>query len=186
VIHRNTTIPVSREEVVQTMRAHQTSVTIDVYQGEARRVKDNLLLGKLKVTGIPPGPAGQKVRIRFTYDLNGILEVEAFVEETAEKFQTVLAQHAEGLTPRQIEIAVAAMQALKFYPRDDAGNRHLALFAERVVGEVSPFQREDLEDAINAYESAMASGERAFFAEAREGLLLTLSKLGIVYEGRET
>ncbi|MCY2962173.1 MAG: molecular chaperone HscC, partial [Planctomycetota bacterium] len=56
VIHRNTTIPVSREERYATVHPHQTSIVLEVYQGEARRVKDNLLLGQLTVDGIPPGP----------------------------------------------------------------------------------------------------------------------------------
>ena len=58
VLHRNTTIPVSREEAVYTMHANQDVVRVDVYQGEARRVEDNLHLGRLLVKGVPPGPAG--------------------------------------------------------------------------------------------------------------------------------
>jgi molecular chaperone HscC len=79
IIHRNTTIPVSREETVSTIHPNQRQVTVRVYQGEAHRVKDNLPLGTLEVSGIPPGPSGQTVQIRFTYDMNGILEVEAVV-----------------------------------------------------------------------------------------------------------
>lgn len=68
IIHRNTTIPVSKEEIVQTIRPNQRQVEVRVYQGEARKVKDNLLLGTLEVTGIPPGPSGQPVHLRFTYE----------------------------------------------------------------------------------------------------------------------
>jgi molecular chaperone HscC len=178
VIHRNTTIPVSKEEVVATREPNQRRVMLNVYQGESRKVKDNLLLGTLEVTGIPPGPSGQPVHVRFTYDLNGILEVEAFVPETGKKFSTVLTQQAKSLSPKEVEAAIARMQTLKFYPRDDLENRHLVLFAERVIGEVGTHQRDELESALDTFEAAMQSGDREHFAFAREGLLIVLSSLG--------
>ena len=182
VIHRNTTIPVSREEVVCTVRPNQLVMKLGIYQGESRKVKDNFLLGNLQVTGIPPGPSGQQVHVRFTYDLNGILEVEALVPETGEKFHTVLTQHAEGISQEELQAAVRKMQELKFYPRDDIQNRHLVLFAERVIGEVSPFQRDELEQALDSFERSMSSGDREGFQLSRQGLLITLSMLGFPLE----
>ena len=75
IINRNTTIPISRSDIVRTLSPNQTTILLKVYQGESRKVEDNLLLGKLEVKGIPPGAAGQEVDVRFTYDLNGVLEV---------------------------------------------------------------------------------------------------------------
>lgn len=182
IISRNTTIPVSKEEVLFTMVANQPEVLLSVYQGESRRVKDNLKLGELRVTGIPPGPKGQPIHIRFTYDMNGILEVEAYVPDGGKKFRTVLTNHAQVLTNAELNAAVKKMQKLKFYPRDDIHNQRLVLFCERVVGEVSPMQRDDLENALDMFEHAMASGEREFFEHARQGLLMMLSSLGFEYD----
>ena len=68
-----------RDDVRRTRR----SIKVRVYQGESRGgPTENLLLGEFEVRGIPPGPAGQAVDIRFTYDLNGVLEVEATVVAT--------------------------------------------------------------------------------------------------------
>lgn len=178
IIHRNTTIPVSREEVLQTMRPNQSQVEVNVYQGESRKVKDSLLLGKLEVRGIPPGPSGQPIHIRFTYDLNGILEVEAYVPESGQKFHTVLTQHAKGLSAKELEKAIARLQSLKFYPRDELQNQHLVLFAERVVGEVSTHQRREIEDSLDQFEAAMESGDLERYELARQTLLITLSSLG--------
>lgn len=182
IIHRNTTIPVSKEEVVYTRHPNQREVEVQVYQGESRKVKDNLLLGTLRVTGIPPGPSNQEVYLRFTYDLNGILEVEAYLPSTGKKFQTVLTNHAGGLSKQEFDAAVARMQELKFYPRDDVSNQHLIRFAERAVGEVGMHQRSELESALDSFESALESGDREFFAYAREGLLVVLSSLGFPFE----
>ncbi len=181
IIHRNTTIPVSKEDSVATLHDNQTEMSIRVFQGEHRKVEGNLFLGELKVRGIPSGPKEKVVLIRFTYDLNGILEVEAIIDETGKKASVVLANNAQGLDERELRQAVKKLQKLKYYPRDDSRNRRLLLFCENLVGEVSPHQREGLEMVINQYEDAMASGEREYFESARENLLIALSELGVNY-----
>lgn len=183
VIHRNTTIPVSKEEVYATMVPNQREVRFDVYQGENRKVEKNLKLGELVVKGIPPGPAGQEIFCRFTYDLNGILEVEAYVAGSGQKFRTVLTQHASGMTDDEIKEASERLQRLKYYPRDDMANQRLLRLSERVVGEVSPFQREQLEMAIDSFEAAMGSTDREAVEGARATLEQVLSMLGYALPG---
>lgn len=182
VIHRNTTIPVSREESFQTMSPNQKEVLLQVFQGEGRRVKDNLKLGELRITDIPPGPAGKEIFVRFTYDLNGILEIEAIVDGTGRKQRCVITSHAASLSQDEVEEAVRKMQALKFYPREDVNNQRLLRFAERMIGEVSTSQRDQLEIALQIFESAMHSNDRENFERAQTTLLMTLSALGINYD----
>ena len=185
IIHRNTTIPVSKEEEFYTLEAGQTAVDLRVFQGEARKVDDNLELGKLLVEGIPIGPANQPFRVRFTYDMNGILEVEAIIPQTGKRFQLVLTQHAKSLTQNEIDEAVQKMQQIKFYPRDDLQNQRLVLFCERMVGEVGLYERNRLEEAIDVFEHAMSSGEKEVFDSARQNLMLVLSALGIDYKQKD-
>lgn len=182
VIHRNTTIPVSKEEVFYTMVANQREVNIQVYQGESRKVTDNIKLGEVLVDDIPPGPAGHPVYVRFTYDLNGILEVEAVAGESGRKNRTVITSHASGMSDDEIEDAVERMQGMKFYPREDVENQRLLLFGERLVGEVNPMEREQLEQALSSFEFAMQTADKEQFDHARQGLLLTISALGFEYE----
>jgi molecular chaperone HscC len=186
VIHRNTTIPVSREDVLATITQNQRELLLCIYQGESRRVKENLLLGELRVVDIPPGPAGSLIVVRFTYDLNGILEVEAFVPNSQRRFRTVLTQNAAGLSEDEIAQAIERLSKIKFYPRDRVENQRLALYCERVVGEVPPAQRGQLEEALDLFESSMSSGDRELFAHARAGLLMVLSQLGFGYEAEGT
>jgi molecular chaperone HscC len=185
LIHRNTTIPVSREELFATVAANQREVLVKIYQGESRKVADNLCLGELRIVDIPPGPAGQEILVRFTYDLNGLLEVEAVVPGSGRKFNTVLTQHAVALSKVEMEQAVRNLGQLKFYPRDELPNQRLLRYAERRVGEISPFQREQLEDAIDQFQDAMVAGDREGFESARRDLLLTLEQLGIPYGAAE-
>ena len=183
VIHRNTTIPVSKEEVFSTVSPNQSQVTLKVYQGEHRKVEKNLKLGELTVDGIPPGPAGQEFYVRFTYDLNGILEVEAHVPGSGKKFRTVLTQHAGGLTDVEIAEATQRLQRLKYYPREDMSNQRLLRLGERVVGEVTPFHRDQLEAAIDSFEAAMNSTDREAVAGAKSTLEQVLSMLGYAPPG---
>lgn len=178
IIHRNTTIPVSKEHAFATMQANQPMVTFDIYQGENRMVEKNLKIGSLQVNGIPPGPAGQVVYARFTYDLNGILEVEAYAEGSEQRFRTVITEHAAHLDDDEMDEALERLQKLKYYPRDDMANQRLLRLGERLVGEVSPFQRDQLESAIDALERAMGEGDRDLVESSRQMLLQTFSALG--------
>lgn len=181
VINRNTTIPVSKEETFTTVAPNQEEVLLKVFQGEARKVQDNLELGELKISGIPPGPAGQPVTVRFTYDINGLLEIEAIIPATKQKFKVVLTNHCTSMSEDELRKAIEQLNSIKFYPRDELENQRLVLFCERMVGEVSPFHREQLEMSIDMFESAMASGNREVFQSMRDRLLITLSNLGIEY-----
>ncbi|HEY3789455.1 MAG TPA: Hsp70 family protein [Urbifossiella sp.] len=175
VIHRNTTIPVSRVERYTTMVPNQTTIKVRVYQGEARKVAENLLLGEFEVSGIPPGPVGEAVDIRFTYDLNGILEVEATVVSTKRKVTHVIAKHAKGLTEEQIRRAVSNMEKLKTHPREEAVNRFLIARAERVFKELPSDLRRMLGDLLDGFEVGLESQDPEAIDRHREGLQMFLS-----------
>ena len=130
LISRNSTIPISRMEEFFTAHANQTSVSVRVFQGESRRVEENLFLAEFELKGIPRGPAGQRITIRFTYDLNG--------------------------TDAQLKEAVAKLQELKADPREDQGNRHLIKRAERIYQELSGDPRLLLETLLGGFEEALA------------------------------
>ncbi len=160
IIERNTTIPVSRVRPVGTIQPNQTEIVVKIFQGDSRRVEENLALGEFAVKGIPRGPTGkEQVKIRFTYDLNGILEVEATIDSTGQKITHVVGKHARGLSPAQIKQAVAAMQALKVDPRDRAENRVLIRHAERLFGEITAEARRQLDGLLDGFEQALDLGE---------------------------
>jgi molecular chaperone HscC len=178
VLHRNSTVPISKEEMFSTVAANQPAVTVKVYQGDARKVADNVFLGELEVSPLPPGPAGSPFFIRFTYDISGVLEVEAYAPG-GKKFHTVLTNHLKELSPKAVQAAKQRIGEMKFYPREDLANQQLARYAERMLGELHPTQREQLDGTLDAFEAAMNRAEREEFAAARELLLMCLSSLGL-------
>lgn len=85
IINRNTTIPVMKEQVYCTSSDGQSQVEIKVYQGDYKKASMNNLLGNFMLSDIPKAPAGEeKIKVKFTYDVNGILQVEAVVLSTGE------------------------------------------------------------------------------------------------------
>ncbi len=170
IIHRNTTIPVSRVQSIQTLHPNQRTISIQIYQGEARKIADNLRLGEFDVNGIPLGPAGQLVDVRFTYDLNGVLEVEATVSATRRTITHVVTRHARGLSAAEIAKAVKAMQALKTHPREEAENRFLLRRAERLFGELGADARQIIGSLLDGFEEALEGGDPAVIERHRQAL----------------
>jgi len=171
IIERNTVIPGSRSEVFSTMEANQRAIDLKIYQGESRKVGENLLLGNLEVTGIPAGPEGQMIEVCFTYDLNGVLEVEATVMATKKKISTVITRHAKGsMSSEQIREAVREMAKLKTHPRDEAENRYLLQRAERIYQELGTDEREFLGRLLDGFETALAKREPEALRANREAL----------------
>jgi molecular chaperone HscC len=175
VIPRNTTIPNSRVERVATMHANQAEVKVHVFQGESRQVKDNLELGEFSIKGIPRGPAGQEIDIRFTYDLNGVLEVEAVIVETRTKASLVITRYAKGIKDHELQKALAEMATLKQHPREETGNHFLLRRAERVYRELPEHARLQLADLLDGFEQSLADRDPEIIIRFREELEIFLS-----------
>ncbi len=170
IIDRNTVIPVSRVKIYSTMQPNQTTIGIKVYQGESRKTQDNLLLGEFDVSGIPPGPKGEAVAIRFTYDLNGVIEVEATIVATKKTVSHIIARHAKGLSEAAIRKAVRDMEKLKTHPRDEEKNHYLLSRAERLFKELAADPRRHLGTLIDGFEAALESREPDAIGRHREAL----------------
>jgi len=116
IIPRNTTLPTSKSEVFSTAADGQTSVEINVLQGEREFVRDNKSLGSFRLDGIPPAPRGvPQVEVRFDIDANGILSVSALDKGTGKK-QDITITGASTLPKDEVERMV--QEAEKFGQAD--------------------------------------------------------------------
>jgi molecular chaperone HscC len=141
-------------------------VEVRIYQGESRLVKDNILLGTLYLRLQPRRRADQTIEVRFTYDVNGLLEVSArsLVDGVAE--QIIIEQHAGVLAAEEVAERLAALARLKLPARETARDRLLLARAERVFEESLGANRERLGCCISRLEGALATDEQEQIAAA--------------------
>ncbi len=157
IIERNTTIPVSKVHRFQTVRDHQKLVRLVIYQGESMRVENNIRLGEMTIK-VPPAPAGDQVLdVRYTYDINGILEVEATSVNTGEKKTIVIEKNPGSMTPAEIQESLRKLQAIKIHPRDKEENKLLLCRGERLFEESLGNKRNYISDIIAEFEAVLAS-----------------------------
>lgn len=145
IIERNSTLPVSKAHIYVTASDNQNKIDFSIYQGEDHYVKNNLKLGDLSFP-VPIGPMGkEKVEIRFTYNINGILEVDGLVLSTGMRQNLVILNHENGMSDEEISKALEEMKKLKIYPQDKEENQFLLSRFESLYIQAGPEQRDILD-----------------------------------------
>lgn len=132
IIERNSIVPISVSRQLTTAQDNQTYLSLGIYQGENRLVSKNIFLGKLNIE-LPKGPAGKEViDVRYSYDMNGLLEVDVTVVSTGKYVNKVIEHSGFSLSPEEKEKSRKKLAGLKFHPRDQEQNRALLARGERL------------------------------------------------------
>lgn len=195
MIPKNTTIPTSKTQIFSTAADNQTSVEINVLQGERPMASDNRSLGRFILDGIPPAPRGiPQIEVTFDIDANGILSVTAKDKATG-KSQSIRIEGSTGISKEEVE---RMKREAELHEEEDRKKRELIEAKNtadtliytvektlRDAGEkVSPDTKKDVEEKLEALKKIKESGTIEEIRQATEQLSQAIQKVGAeMYKG---
>ena len=162
IIPRNSTVPITESKIYSTVIDNQEEVYMGVYQGDDEdqyvRPEKKISNDDIVVDGVPPRNVGEeKIEVKFSYDINGMLNIEAAVISTGKKMNKVI-QAQPGVMSAQ-EVAVAKEKMEQEWDKSELYDevKNVINRAEKVMEEVSDSERAKINDLLNKLKQSLSS-----------------------------
>lgn len=152
IIERNSIVPVSRVQRYYPQSEQQRVIRLEIYQGESRLVKDNIHLGSLEIAiESVKDIAENAIDVRFTYDVNGLLEVVTTHVQSQRQYSLIIEGNPGMLSESQIKQRFQELAAIKLHPRDTLEVRTMMARADRLYQQLRGEIRAWLGQQINEF-----------------------------------
>ena len=176
IIPRNTTVPTSKSEYFYTIDDYQDKVNVGIYQGESLNIDDNLFLGNFLID-VPRNIAGKEaINVRFTYDINGILEVEATVVSTGLKKSKLIVNG--DLSEEEKNEKIKMLEEIKIQSENKNKDKLLLERANRIYAEIVNTEiRNHISDYLENYQMVVATGDRIRIQKVKKSFSQFLDKI---------
>lgn len=178
IIDRNSPLPTSCTKLYCAAYNGQTGNRFRIYQGESRNPARNLYLGELEVDHPPTQRGELTCSVRMTYDINGILVVDADTIADGRHFSKIILNGSRTMSDADIQTAAARMEKLKISPADKEENRLLIARAERIFEEALPEERALIDRLLSKFRSALKTQNSRLIRDAAEELESALERIG--------
>jgi len=177
IIERNTVVPASRVQRFTTIDDNQRQVVFNIYQGESRKVEDNVHLGRVDLL-VPPKRAGSvRIDVRFSYDINGLLEVDVKLPETGETKQLVIVDEDAELNSIDLRRRREELAALKTHPRETQQNRAALARGSRCYEQFLGDRRQYVGQLVGQFEAVLDRQNPKEIEHARTEFMKALDAL---------
>lgn len=178
IIPRNSTIPITESKRYYTVSDNQTSVNVNVFQGDNQYTDQNIFLSDFVLEGIPAGPSGQEaIDVKFSYDINGTLQVEATIVSTGKKASAIVKTQAGTMTEQ--EVSAAKAQVEKDYQQSELYKEVKSVITrgERMLNTVEGMEKEKLMSLLQNIKIALEKNDRGLVQKYEEELTDLLIEL---------
>lgn len=176
IIERNTVIPTSKVQRFYSSHPEQKFVRIAVYQGERPWVRDNILVDSFEVELQPTGEI-QSLDVRFSYDINGLLEVDVTFIESGLKHSHSIDRSPTGLDGEARQASQERLARLKIHPRDTLPNRTLLARLKRAWMQSLGDERELIGSWLDTFNATLAGQQASEISRERQALSQALDEL---------
>lgn len=177
IIERNSVLPISKVEYLTTVSDFQSVIEVSIYQGDEQYAQDNVLLGKMEVK-VKPRRAGKEiVEIRFTYDINGILDVDAIVQSSQMHYQKTIINRELKLTKKDIQKQLEEMSKLKVKPEDKEENLYVLNLGKALYRQSIGETREYIASLLQYFERVLKNEGEEKIAHVRKRIMIMLSNV---------
>jgi len=176
IIERNTVIPTSKVQRFYTSGPQQATIKVQVYQGERPWVRDNIFIDRFDVA-LTPSEEIQALDVRFSYDINGLLEVDVTSLDSGERYSHSIDSSPVGLDEAARQASQRRLAALKIHPRDAMPNRALMARLERAWVHSLGEPRERIGEWLAQFSRILASQDTSAIGECRQRLGTALDAL---------